>query len=167
MYAAVPESDVPLGLVNGDRRVLSPRVAAGCRGGSSSPPFCVGLRFLGTAFFSKRDNGKATYSFQLYAYQDARSAAAAYDANVAYDSADGALTEVPLGPVGEKRDGRRGRHPVLDEPRVTAHVLVGTTVLRIEAFGSPQSVSDDRLRQLARMFAESARARQEGAAPKV
>jgi hypothetical protein len=52
---------------------------------------------------------------------------------------------------------------VLDDPRVTAQVLVGATVVRVEIFGSPQYVSDDRLRLLAAMFAQRSRTQQDHA----
>ncbi|MDQ0847286.1 hypothetical protein [Streptomyces sp. V1I6] len=53
---------------------------------------------------------------------------------------------------------------MLDDPRVTAQMLVGTTVVRVGIFGSPQYVNDDRPRQLAAMFAERSRTPQDHAA---
>ncbi|ATW46697.1 hypothetical protein [Streptomyces peucetius] len=66
--------------------------------------------------------------------------------------ADRGLTALAIGPVGERREARRGTHPGTGEPTMKAQVLVGTTLLHAETAGS--YAEGDRLTQLASMLAE-------------
>ncbi|MFD9440806.1 hypothetical protein ACFWBR_05760 [Streptomyces sp. NPDC060006] len=106
------------------------------------------------------------------AYKDSEAAAAAYGAyrnSLKKRQATREMREVSVGSIGERRAARRGTLKAAQkDAQVDVEILVGTTVLIVNAVGGAKYTSDDRARGFARMLVErSQRAQAEAARQRV
>lgn len=150
---ALPGGAAVSGLKNGMRSAVPARdPGTGACVAGEDEALCAGAVTMGASVFVTR--GEANVNFALTAYQDRKAAAAAYALVLKRDQADRAQRDVALGAVGERRHGRLGTFGTTGDPHARATVLVGTTVLSIDAFGKAKYVSGERLAAYATMFVE-------------
>ncbi|WP_399880135.1 hypothetical protein ACGH7X_00460 [Streptomyces sp. BBFR51] len=129
---------------------------------------CENSRFYGVSTFRHDDNA-GYVSFLVIAYDSEQAAREAYD--VLWEGYYGkkagpAAKPFELGPIGDERDARFGSSGFQGEPGAVTQTRVGTTLLWTETASMGKGgIDEDRVRDLAKVWAERARQAQNGDAP--
>ncbi|MEV0785171.1 hypothetical protein AB0I52_19805 [Streptomyces sp. NPDC050423] len=164
--------------VPGWRTAMKPQAEA--RNPELPPPACVTtskkkhrtacdpVTFWGASAYV-RESDAASLNFWTLAYEDEKTAGAAYDALAEYYGGDRVGVDavpVPIGEPGQERVSNRAKTGTMGGPATLTQVRVGTTVLGVSTGSQGTSaLSDDQVKALAAMFAERARQAQDGDRP--
>ncbi|WP_406094945.1 hypothetical protein [Streptomyces sp. NBC_01013] len=129
---------------------------------------CAHITYWGASAYARKPDG-TSLNFWTLAYEDEKSADAAYDALAEYYGGDrvgvGAVP-VDVGEPGEEHVANRAGTGTMGGPATITQIRVGTTVLGISTgTQGRKAVSDQEVTDFAAMFAERAQQAQNGEKP--
>jgi hypothetical protein len=129
---------------------------------------CDTITSWGTSAFVRKQDA-TTLNFWIFAYEDEKTADAAYDVLIGWyggDRVGQGARKVELGDIGDDREANRAAVGTMGGPATIAQIRVGTTVLGISTgTQNKATVPDEQVEEFAAVFAERAQQAQSGEKP--